>query len=785
MKYSYKWIKELSGTDKTVDEITQLLLTHSFEIESIEHLDAGLEDVVIGHVLSKEKHPDANRLNVAMVDVKTAQLQIVCGAPNLEVGQKVPVAVVGAKLPCGVTIAKSKIRGIESNGMICAEDELGIGKNHEGIIVLDADASVGESFAQFCNRDDAVIDIKILPNRGHDCLSHRGIANEIMALEGNNIISEKVQLPMIEEKIDISIETDKCRRYIGVKIDHVSVQQSPKWLTARLIAADIKPINVLVDITNYVMLETGQPLHAFDAKRTSRITVRQARESETLTLLDDTQIPLDARDIVITDGEIPIALAGVMGGKDSSIADTTTEIILESASFDAPSVRHTQRQFNMHTDAAFRFERDIDPNLAAAAARRAIELYQELCNGHVVAISDIYPFPVVPWTIMVTTESVTRLLGIDIPRDEIVRILSCLGMSVEIGTQEELVVTVPTIRRDVRMSEDVIEEIGRVYGYEKISKKPLTEDIVTPVYNELRACERELTDLCVASGFSEVKGYSFYSGDDARAIGMIDETHVSVLNPLTPELTVMRRSLLPELCHFCKKNLSYFNTVQIFDIGRIYNPSEKILPDEKLVLGAAVASRAINGEQFYVLKGMIELVCNRMNVGDYYFDDVFDTNVVHIPDLHPSRRALIRTIDGVILGWIGETTRKQQKYFGVKKNRVAVCELYIEKILTQIERENFFVPLAKYPYIIRDISMIVEDRTRVDDVERSIYASCDSLIKDVDLFDLFDNAETGETSMAFHIVFGSDDRTLTSQEADEMLQKITTKLIDELNVTFK
>lgn len=783
MKYSYNWIKELSGTTKTVEEIAQLLLTHSFEIESVEDLSRGLEKIVIGEVRTKEKHPDADRLNIATVDVGDEILQIVCGAPNLAVGQKVPVALVGAELPCGITIKKSTIRGIESNGMICAEDELGIGKDHEGIIVLSPDASVGHSFAQHSGRNDAIIDIKILPNRGHDCLSHVGIANEIRALEGQNAIGLEGTLPDASAECDITIATEKCNRYIAVALRDVHNGTAPSWITNRLRACDIKSINAVVDITNYVMLETGQPLHAFDAESVQKILVRQAQDGEMITLLDGTEKKLTTDDMVITDGAQPIALAGVMGGKNSGITDATTKVLVESASFDAPTIRYTQRRYNLLTDAAFRYERDLDPNLTAYAMQRVVSLLTDICGAQVVATHDIYPKTVHPWTVALSLTTVNKLLGSNISQDVVEDILTRLGLTVRSSENEDVVVvTIPTIRRDLTTQEDLIEEVGRIYGYDKIVKKPLQESVITPHTNELRQCERTLLDICIANGFDEIKGYSFYAGEDATAIGLDDEKHVAVLNPLTPEHALMRRSLVPELCRATKKNMSYFSEIHLCDIGRIYNPTEHVLPDEKLVLGMAVASRAISGEQFYEIKGLIEDMCMQCNVGEIYFDDVFDESVEHLPDLHPTRRALVRTKEGDLLGWIGEVTKKAHKFYGIKKDRIAIGELDIIQFLRHMQSENFYTPLAKYPTVVRDLSMLVPERTRVADVERTIYASGGEYIKDVDLFDIYDNAETGECSLAFHIMFGADDRTLASEEIDIQIDVIIAAVEQELNI---
>jgi len=801
MKFSYNWLKELSGTKKNVEEVADLFMTHSFEVESVEDLSDGLDKVVIGEVLTKEKHSDADRLNVAIVNVGDEELQIVCGAPNLEVGQKVPVALVGAKIrPIIKTptdkkeifeIKKSIIRGIESNGMICAQDELGIGTEHDGIIVLDDDAPVGELFAQYAGLDDKIIDIDILPNRGHDCLSYNGIAGEICAL-GSTIFNVPIQNSIkIDASIDVSIDTSNCARYIGVQIDDIDIKESPDWMQKRLKASDMQPINNIVDITNYVMLETGQPLHAFsaiDEKTASsikQISVRQAIDNEKLILLDDTELELDSEDVVITDGEKAIALAGVMGGKTSSITDTTKNIILESASFNSTSVRFSQRKYNLQTDAAYRFERNLDPNIAEVAVVRAIELICELTGGNVTAINDVYPNPVLPWTVELSTDGVTKMLGVKISNSEIKNILERLGMDVGTSQKSDFVVTIPTRRLDLHSQEDLIEEIGRMYGYDKIKPKPLIDAVQTPEKNETRFFERTLKDVLVYGGFDEVRSYSFYSVDDARSIGLDDEAHIALMNPMNPDQAIMRRTLMPNLLHFTKKNFSYFDRVQIFEIGRIYNPTQNTLPDEKLVLGAIVASKDAEGSQFFDMKGMIEVLLDRINIGEYYFDAIFDENIEHLPHLHPSRRALIKTGSGKIIGWMGEVDKKSSKYFGLKRNRAVVCELDINFMLQEVKSENFFELLAKYPFVSRDISMKVGERIQVVDVEKLIYDAGGDLIKDVDLFDIYENVETEERSMAFRIIFGHDERTLTAQEVDEKMKNIINMLEENADIEMR
>ncbi|MDD5652107.1 MAG: phenylalanine--tRNA ligase subunit beta, partial [Candidatus Moranbacteria bacterium] len=798
MKFSYNWLKELSGTNESVEKIARELTLHSFEVEKIEDLGKNLDKVVIGEVLEVKKHPDADKLKVAKVDIsptpsqsplraggEAGALQIVCGAPNLKAGQKVPVALAGAVLQATddkgqgteIEIKKSDIRGVQSEGMICAEDELGLGKEHAGIMVLDKDAPVGEKFSKYLKLDDSVLEIDVLPNRAHDCLSHEGVALELEALAsvGNvksvqNVKDEiknktfSIDEMMRKSKADgtslsVSIDTDKCARYIGIRIKNIKVGESPDRIRSRLIACGINPINNIVDITNYVMLETGQPLHAFDAKKVSKILVRQAEQGGKLKLLDDSEIELSEKDIVITDGEKPIALAGIMGGAQSAIDEKTSEIILESASFDYVSVRLSQKYHNLKTEAGHRFEKEIDPNISEHAAIKAAEMIARECGGKIDSFADAYPDPVSPWTINLNTESLNKLLGIIMDKKEVVKILERLGIGIE-EKKDFLIANIPTRRIDLQTQEDLIEEVGRIYGYEKISPVPLMEKVQSPKWNEVRYFDRLLKDMAVFDGFDEVKVYSFYSKDDAKALGLNDENHVALLNPMSSDQTLVRRTLIGGLIRACKKSLSYFDSVHIFDLGRVYAPKNKSLPEEKLLFSLAVAEKGEKGEQFYLLKGVLEDIFYRIGIEDYYYDDSFEENNEDIIALHPSRKALIRSSSGEILGYIGEITKKANKYFGIKNARVAVSEIDVERLLEFVPEDRDFEPLARFPEVERDLSMIVDEFTRVADVERLLYGAGGELVKDIDLFDLYVDPETEERSMAFHIRFAHPERTL-------------------------
>lgn len=792
MKFSYNWLKELSGTERSAQEIAELLTVRAFEVEDVIEQGRGLENVVIGEVLTKEKHPDADRLNVATVDVGAQKLTIVCGAPNLDVGQKVPVALVGAQLPDGddsFEIKKSTIRGVASNGMICAEDELGLGNDHEGIIVLPEDAPVSESFAKYKGLDDTILDIDILPNRAHDCLSHMGVAREISILD-EKVLEEEPYTPMTSadtppsDSFEVSIETNKCPRYSATLFANVKIGESPEWLKQRLIACDMQPINNVVDITNYVMLETGQPLHAFDLSGITQITVREATKGEKLLLLDDTETALVPDDIVITDGAKPIALAGVMGGKDSAVSNNSTDIILEAANFDATSIRRTHMRLECHTDAAYRFERAVDPNMIDRAVARASQLIEEICEAKITGHHDLYECPVEKGSLILPLQKVIHLLGVEISVKEVMSILSLLGISAE-QKDDSLVCSIPTNRLDIVDQADLIEEIGRLYGYDKIAPKTMIGDVHSAVRNERRIFEHAIRDGFVAGGFDEVKGYSFYSREDAEALGLDDEAHVALMNPMSADQALMRRTLANSLLRAGKRNLSYFDHIDIFEIGRVFEPQTSALPDEKTMIAALSLSRDSKGEQFYHLKGVIDLLMKRAAIKDHYYDSDFDEDAADVVALHPSRKAQIKLSDGRVVGYIGEVTKRAQKYYGLKKARAAVCEMDLALLLEAAQAECFYETLAKFPVVARDLSMIVNAQTRVADIERVIYASGGELLRDVDLFDLYVDEEKDERSFAFHLDFAHPKRTLTSDEVDAVISKVITALESQTDATIR
>ncbi len=790
MQYSYNWLKELSETNKTVGQMADLIMMHSFEVESIEEKGKGLENVVVGKILEIKKHPNADKLQLTKIDIGNKKLDIVCGAWNIKVDDKVPVALVGAKLQNGIVIKEAEIRGIKSFGMLCAEDELGLGKSHEGILILGKDAEIGEKLTKALDLDDAILEIKVLPDRSHDALCHIGIAREISALDGKKIdYYKKIKLNRKKtDKLSIKIQDQYlCPRYIGAVMTDIKIEESPTWMKSRLNSLGINPINNIVDATNYVMLELGQPLHAFDFDQIKddervNIFVRRAIENEKITLLDGSVKELFDEDLLITNKDRALAVAGVMGGENSGINENTTKIVIESANFNSTSIRKTRMRLKVKTEASDRFEKEIDPNVAEIAMARIIEIVESY-GGKIEGVVDVYSKPVEKWKIKLDLAYVGKLLGEEIPEKTIINILESLQLKTK-KKGRMLEIEIPTFRIDLKTQEDIIEEIGRIYGYEKINSTVPFYPVQPAKMDEERQFEKTIRDYLVGAGFSEVYNYSFYGKNDAEMAGL-SQKHLELENPINPEQALMRVSLVPGILNNIKENLKNFKEIEIFEIGRIYIPKDGSLPEEKnMLVGAIVSDESKKGNNFYEAKGYVDLIFNKLGIEDHYFDE-FKNSEEKIPLIwHKTRFAEIE-IEGSeeLIGYVGEMSPIVLERFRIKK-RVAIFEIDMEILRKVSEGEREFKPLRKFPTSMRDISMTAEPEVRVEDILDIIQGSGMKLIIDVDLFDIFDLPEE-KTSFAFHIIFGADDRTLKNQEVDEIMKKITENLEKDLKVEIR
>ncbi len=620
------------------------------------------------------------------------------------------------------------------------------------------------------------LEFSILPNRGHDALSHIGMAREISALEGKKYGELAISKLDLKAGLKVEIREKKlCPRYIGAVIENIRIAQSPKWMQERLVACGIKPINNVVDITNYVMLETGQPLHAFDADKTAgNIIVRKAKKGETIKLLDEKIYELNENDLVIADSEKALALAGVMGGFDSSISKETTSIILESASFNSTNIRKTRTLHNIITESSHRFERDIDPNLAEIAMVRASELIKKIGgnNVEVTAISDMYPKKVKPWQIKLDTDYVSSLLGEKIPVSRMKSILENLGLVIKVSGKI-LDCEILTRRIDLKTQEDLIEEIGRIYGYENIKEQAPIVEVKTPPQNAKRNFENNLRDILAGLGFSEVMNYSFYGKEDIEKCLLKIEDHVEVANPLSSEQQYLRRNLISNLLKNVELNLKNFPKVQIFEIGNKFCNDKGKFSEIPLLVGA-IADNGANDLLFFQMKGKLEALFH--DIGIQSTD--FQISNEEYKFWHPTRAARIM-INGEKIGRIGEISPIVLKKYSIKQ-RVAVFGLKIEELIKISAQEKQYQPISKFPTVERDISMFVGKETKYSDIVSSIQKNGGNLVKNIELFDVFE--KEGEKSLALRIKIGSDSKTLTSEEIDALMKKIISALQRELRV---
>ncbi|MFZ2188954.1 MAG: phenylalanine--tRNA ligase subunit beta [Candidatus Moraniibacteriota bacterium] len=818
MKYSYSWLKELSQTKLSPEKAAELLTMHSFEIEGLEKNNNSFDGVVVGEILEITKHPNADKLQIARVNIGAKKstspfrqslsespyqgeeaLQIVCGAPNIVVGQKVPVALIGTILPGNFEIKEAEIRGVKSFGMLCAEDELGLGKDHAGILILEKFAKVGEPAAKYLGAiKDSALEIKVLPDRAHDILSHVGVARELAVLEKKKFgyAFDELILPFQKsQKLKVEIkDKDLCKRYIGVVMENIVIKESPKWLKDRLEICGLRPINNVVDATNYVMLELGQPLHAFDFEKVSgeisnskfpisnqsqsskskcQIVVRRAEKNEELVLLDDSEIKLTENNLLITNGDDALALAGIMGGKDSGINENTKTIVLEAASFDAVNIRRTRTVLGLNTDSSYRFEKDLDPNLTEKAMVRVIDILEHIAGGKVEGIVDIYPKKIKPWTVKLDLEYANQLLGEKVPEKELLNILNLLGIRTKKAKLIEC--QIPTYRLDLRTQEDLIEDIGRVWGYEKIAPRPMLAEVLPAKINQQVFFERKLQDILTGLGFDEVYNYSFYGADDLKKTGLSENEHLQLANPMNPEQEFVRAYMVPNILKNVRENLKNFSEISIFEIGKCYLLKNNEPVEERNLILAKVLERDANSETFYNLKGAVEDVLEVLNVKNVEFLEIKTPGTF----MNPARTAKI-TVSGKVIGFVGEVSQSVLVSYKISK-RLVVAKVNLETLRDVARNILEYKLINKFPVVSRDISMIVPGEVKYAEIETLVKKTGGELIDRVSLFDRFE----AKNSMAIRIEMSAKDRTLESAEIDAVMEKIISNLRKELKIEIR
>jgi len=788
MKVSCKWLKEYIEYDLSPSELAERLTMLGLEAESVELLGEGYEGVVIGQVLSVERHPNADRLFLCDVDIGSKRLTIVCGAPNVAAGQRVPVATVGTELPSGLRIEKRSVRGVASDGMICAEDELGLGEDHSGIMVLSEEAEIGEPLAKALGLEDTIIDLEVTPNRP-DCLSLIGIAREIGALTGREI---EVPCPKLEEEdseasswasLEI-VDTEGCPRYSARVITDVRVGPSPPWLQRRLEAVGLRPINNVVDVTNYVLMEWGHPLHAFDLDRLvgRKIVVRRARAGERILMLDGVEHILDDRVLAIADAERAVAVAGVMGGEETGVSEETKEVLLESAYFSPTVIRAGARQLGMSTEASQRFERGADFNATVPAIDRAAELIANLAGGRIArGVIDAYPETLEQVTIHLRPERVNVVLGTDIGAPRTVEILTALGCSVR-TEGEDLIVVAPSFRPDLAREIDLIEEVARVHGYDALESREIGSGALGVRRSPGERLAEEIRSCFTGLGFSEVVTGTL---TDPEVLRRFDPNldPIVLSNPSSREVSVLRSMLLPSLLTVARRNLNYrAERIRIFEIGKVFLRAEgEALFSEKFEVGGLLIGTRDEpfwgGEQeytdFFDFKGVLEACVRGVSAGK------MDVRPIEAPTYETGYAADV-LLNGEAIGTFGKVDAGIASTFDIGEECFAFS-LDFATLVAHLGTPTFR-PLPRFPAVDRDLAVVVDRATSSGELIHAILSVNPELIESARIFDVYvgEQVPSGKKGLAVSLVLRSRSGTLSDREAEGLCAEV----LDRLNCDF-
>ena len=789
MLVSYNWLKQYTNVEDNANALAEKITRGGIEVEGVEYLAEEISNVVVGYVVSKEKHLDAEKLNVCQVNVgEEENLQIVCGAPNVDAGQYVIVAKVGAKLP-GIKIKKAKLRGVESQGMICSLAELGLSKSvvpknyQEGIYVFETEKELGSDVVEVLGLNDYILDLSITPNRA-DALSMRGLTYELGALYNNKVDFNDVEKEEDYEatSLQVAIESDSCRNYVGQVVKNVEVTSSPLWLQTRLMNSGIRPINNIVDITNYVLLEFGQPMHAFDKDLVGdKIVVRDAKEGEVLETLDGEERKLQTTDLVITDGTRAIALGGVMGGKNTEVSEETKNIILESAYFNPTSVRRTSAAHGLRSDSSARFEKGIDPNMQKAALARAVELILELCPNAVVESSVGVVNKVDDKVVEITTSYINNYLGIILSTEEIVAILEGLSFKVE-ASGEDLVVKVPTRRPDISIKQDLVEEVIRIYGYDNLaSTLPKFSKTIKGGLTYSQRMVRDLRAVYASLGFNDTINYSLVSEEEATQYTLEDHHKVRLLMPMTETHSTLRQSLIPGLLNTVQYNVARKQKdLKLLEIGRVFFGSgdDNIQPKETVYLSAALTGEERSTKwlkesstlDFFAAKGYLEVVFERLGL-----EEKVTYKKSTLEGMHPGRFAEVYLGEKRI-GFIGEVHPQVADKLGL--NTTYVFEINLDEVISEGKVKPKYEEVTKYPEITRDIAMLVDVKDEYQNIYNVVESVNSKLITKVELFDLYVGAEllVGKKSLALTITYSDKQKTLTDEEVTAVHDKVLAAL---------
>ncbi|MBB2580909.1 phenylalanine--tRNA ligase subunit beta [Staphylococcus aureus] len=795
MLISNEWLKEYVTIDDSVSNLAERITRTGIEVDDLIDYTKGIKNLVVGFVKSKEKHPDADKLNVCQVDIgEDEPVQIVCGAPNVDAGQYVIVAKVGGRLPGGIKIKRAKLRGERSEGMICSLQEIGISSNYvpksfeSGIYVYSESQVPGTDALQALYLDDQVMEFDLTPNRA-DALSMIGTAYEVAALYNTKMTKPETTSNELElsanDELTVTIENEDKVPYYSARVVHdVTIEPSPIWMQARLIKAGIRPINNVVDISNYVLLEYGQPLHMFDqdAIGSQQIVVRQANEGEKMTTLDDTERELLTSDIVITNGQTPIALAGVMGGDFSEVKEQTSNIVIEGAIFDPVSIRHTSRRLNLRSESSSRFEKGIATEFVDEAVDRACYLLQTYANGKVlkdrVSSGELGAF-ITP--IDITADKINRTIGFDLSQNDIVTIFNQLGFDTEIN-DDDITVQVPSRRKDITIKEDLIEEVARIYGYDDIpSTLPVFEKVTSGQLTDRQYKTRMVKEVLEGAGLDQAITYSLVSKEDATAFSMQQRQTIDLLMPMSEAHASLRQSLLPHLIEAASYNVARKNKdVKLFEIGNVFFANgEGELPDQvEYLSGILTGDYVVNQWQgkketvdFYLAKGVVDRVSEKLNLE-------FSYRRADIDRLHPGRTAEI-LLENKVVGFIGELHPTLAADNDLK--RTYVFELNFDALMAVSVGYINYQPIPRFPGMSRDIALEVDQNIPAADLLSTIHAHGGNILKDTLVFDVYqgEHLEKGKKSIAIRLNYLDTEETLTDERVSKVQAEIEVALIEQ------
>ncbi len=801
MKFSLSWLRQYLSVAVPVKELADALTMAGLEIDSVSDRYAYLDTVIAGRVIDISPHPNADKLKLCQVDIGKEKLNIVCGAQNVEKNMMVACALPGTEFPDGQQLEKGMIRGQESQGMLCSEIELGLGSDSSGIMVLDPDTTPSTRLASVLGLSDTVYEVDLTPNRP-DCLSITGIAREIAAIQGSKVdypeIETNIQENAINEYTSVTIEDpDLCPRYAARILFDITVGPSPFWLQDRLLSIGLRPINNIVDITNFVMMETGQPLHAFDFDRLAGncIVVKKAGEYNTFTTLDNKERKLSSDTLLICDKEKPVALAGVMGGLNSEIDEKTTRVLIESAYFNPASIRKTAKSLGLGTDASHRFERGVDPAGTVRALVRAAILMEEVAGGKLIdGVLDVHPNPINQDTIFLSTQKTNDILGLDLSQDIMANHLTSIEFIVEQKDKDLLKVTPPSFRVDVARPEDLIEEIARLSGYNNIPTTfPLIPSNIKPPEIKMELRER-IKGIMLGFGFTEAVNYSFIgeSSCDLLRLGPDDPKRamVKILNPLTEDQAVMRTSLVPGLLGSIRHNITrQVKTVRLFETGKIYYHTQQDHQPEEVEILACIWTGKQREDSwlckgadcdFYDLKGVAEALLQSLKIDNSTFTALSPESCDYTKPGHSAQIFAGKTI----LGTIGELHPEVCNNFDLKQTAF-ILELNLSVLVPLIPLDKKSAPLPIFPATSRDMTLIIDKYIESNNVLRSIKQINEKLVENILLFDVYEGKpiQVGQKSLSIRIIYRSSDETLEDERINEIHRNMTDRLLKEFNAT--